>query len=324
MHRAPPNELMTSHYVFPSNHVAATVIVYGFLAFLLARRVGMLEGVLVAAASTIVVIVVALAGVYFGRYWVSDAIGGAALAYVWVAIVALTAMWRHPQAPPPTRVHARRWCWWSCCVSVGAQLGVNPPAPPPGSMQRVAARAGHAIGVDAARCGSACRVIARIWAATARSRSRCSGCRTSIRSADNCAPRGGSREPTCPRIACFRSPRPMSRRCRCRSCRSSTTACLRRWSSCVPATRATNATCCASGRAATRWRTAPPPTPLWVGALAHERLSRPSWPLNILRVDQEADVVRRARENSAGLGAAIVATVDCHGVPVSLLASPVE
>jgi PAP2 superfamily. len=70
--------------VFPSNHVAATVIVYGFLAFLLARRVGMLEGLLVATASTVVVIVVALAGLYFGRYWVSDAIGGAALAYIWV------------------------------------------------------------------------------------------------------------------------------------------------------------------------------------------------------------------------------------------------
>jgi asparagine N-glycosylation enzyme membrane subunit Stt3 len=129
MRRAPPNELMTSHYVFPSNHVAATVIVYGFLAVLLARRVGKLEGILVAAASIIVVIVVALAGVYFGRYWVSDAIGGAALAYGWVAIVAFSAMWRHPQAPPRRRFMPLV-VFAVVLASVGVQFGVATPAPP--------------------------------------------------------------------------------------------------------------------------------------------------------------------------------------------------
>ncbi len=129
MQRAAPNGLMTNTYAFPSNHVAATVIVYGFLAFLLARRVGMLEGLLVVTASTLVVIVVALAGVYFGRYWMSDAIGGAALSYVWVAIVSLTAMLRHPQ-PPPTR----RWMPAVVLVvllaSIGLQSGLGMMAPP--------------------------------------------------------------------------------------------------------------------------------------------------------------------------------------------------
>src|SRR6185437_13791202 len=129
MHRSPPNELMTGHYVFPSNHVAAAVIVYGFLAFLLARRVGMVQAVLVAAASIIVMIVVALAGVYFGRYWLSDAIGGAALAYAWVGFVALTAIWRHPQAPPQ-RPLMPAVMLVVVLLSAGAQLAVNLPAPP--------------------------------------------------------------------------------------------------------------------------------------------------------------------------------------------------
>jgi hypothetical protein len=65
-------------------------------------------------------------------------------------------------------------------------------------------------------------------------------------------------------------------------------------------------------------------TPLWVGAFAHERLSRPSWPINILRVDREMTSFDAHEKSSAGLGAALVARVSCHGVPVSLLASPME
>jgi hypothetical protein len=65
-------------------------------------------------------------------------------------------------------------------------------------------------------------------------------------------------------------------------------------------------------------------TPLWVGSFAHERLSRPSWPLNILRVDRQVSTFDASAKSNAGLGARILARVDCHGVPVSLLASPME
>ncbi|MGF6918755.1 membrane protein DedA with SNARE-associated domain/membrane-associated phospholipid phosphatase [Paraburkholderia sp. 40] len=153
MRRAPPNELMSGHFVFPSNHVAATVIVYGFLAFLLARRIGKLGGVLVAAASIIVVIVVALAGVYFGHYWVSDAIGGAALACVWVALVALTAIWRHPRPPPPRRFMPLV-VLAVVALSVGLQLGVAMPTPP-GQRAATTPRAVHADAVEALRVEAA-------------------------------------------------------------------------------------------------------------------------------------------------------------------------
>jgi hypothetical protein len=64
--------------------------------------------------------------------------------------------------------------------------------------------------------------------------------------------------------------------------------------------------------------------PLWVGAFAHERLSRPSWPLNILRVDRETTPFDVRAKSGSGLGATMIAEVDCHGVPVSLLMSPMQ
>jgi membrane protein DedA with SNARE-associated domain/membrane-associated phospholipid phosphatase len=322
MQRAPPNELMTGHYVFPSNHVAATVIVYGFLAFLLARRVGMVEGVLVAAASTIVVIVVALAGLYFGLYWLSDAIGGAALAYVWVAIVALTAMWRHPQAPPQ-REFMPVVVLVVVLVSVGAQLAVNMPGPPSGSVQHpppvLVTQSEWTLSVwKQLPCyrsdmgGDRKEPLTLQWVSnldSIRGQLRAQGwiegtdvsahSLLSLASPDVAA----VSLPVLPKLnngvpSSLVLMRPGDTR--------GERDVLRFWP---------------SGYAVENGSSA---TPLWVGAFAHERLSRPSWPLNILRVDRDPGSFDTHTKASAGLGAAILAKVDCHGVPVSLLASPVE
>ncbi|WP_144195542.1 bifunctional DedA family/phosphatase PAP2 family protein [Paraburkholderia fungorum] len=322
MHRAPPNELLSDAYVFPSNHVAATVIVYGFLAFLLARRVGMLEGLLVTTVSTVVVFVVALAGLYFGRYWVSDAIGGAALAYIWVAIVALTAMLRHPEVPPsrglmPLVVLA------VMLVSVGVQLGVNPPAPPPDNAQRPP----PVLVTQAQWTGS-------LWKMLPCYRSDMGGDRkepltlqwvSNLDSIKGQLRAQGWIEGTdvsahsllslaSPNVAAVSLP------------------VLPKLNNGVPSSlvfmRPGNAR---DERDVLRfWPTGyavdngASSAPLWVGAFAHERLSRASWPLNILRVDREVSSFNAPAKASAGLGAALVARVSCHGVPVSLLASPVE
>jgi hypothetical protein len=322
MRRAPPNELMVGAYVFPSNHVAATVIVYGFLAFLLARRVGRLEGVLVAAASAIVVIVVALAGLYFGRYWVSDAIGGAALAYIWVAIVALTAMWRHPEAPPerafmPVVVLA------VVLVSVGVQIGFNMPTPPPDSALRpspvLVTQSEWTLSLwKRLPCyrsdmgGDRKEPLTLQWVSNLdsirgqlRAQGWVEGTDVSAHSLLSLAS---------PNVAAVSLPvlpklnngvpssvvfmRPGDSR--------DERDVLRFWPSGYAVGNGTSI------------------TPLWVGAFAHERLSRPSWPINILRVDREMTSFDAHEKSSAGLGAALVARVSCHGVPVSLLASPME
>jgi hypothetical protein len=46
-------------------------------------------------------------------------------------------------------------------------------------------------------------------------------------------------------------------------------------------------------------------------------------PINILRADNEEVTTLDAHDNwGAGLGATVLARVDCHGVAVALLASP--
>lgn len=321
MHRAPPNALLSAHYVFPSNHVAAAVIVYGFLAFLIARRVGMVEGVLVGAVSTVIVIVIALAGVYFGRYWLSDAIAGAALAYAWVAIVALTAMWRHPQAPPQRTLMPLAMLA-IVVLSAGAQLAWQVPAAPPQSAQRpppvrLTQDQWTLSAWKQLPCyrsdmgGDRKEPLTLQWVSdldAIRERLRADGwvegtdvsarSLLSLASPDVAAvalpvlPKLNNGVPSTlvfMRAGDTRGERDV----------------LRFWPSGYEVERGASA------------------EPLWLGALAHERLSRPSWPLNILRVDRGPHSFETSAKVNASFGAEVLAKVDCHGVPVSLLASPV-
>ncbi|WP_322031105.1 VTT domain-containing protein [Paraburkholderia sp. J76] len=99
-HTAPGRGQALEAYVFPSDRVSTMVIVYGFVMFLLVRRASMLEAAIVAAVGNAIVVAVAFAGLYFDRFLFSDAIGGAAFAAIWVAIVVLTSLWRYPKRPP--------------------------------------------------------------------------------------------------------------------------------------------------------------------------------------------------------------------------------
>ncbi|CAH2902617.1 MAG: DedA protein [uncultured Paraburkholderia sp.] len=321
MQRAAPNALMTNTYAFPSNHVAATVIVYGFLAFLLARRVGMLEGLLVVTASTLVVTVVALAGVYFGRYWVSDAIGGAALSYVWVAIVALTAILRHPESPP-----ARSWMpaivLVVVLVSMGLQSGLGmmtpPGTPAPLPLARVTQQQWtlsvwkHLPCYRSDMGGDRKEPLTLQWVSDGdairrqlRSEGWLEGTDVSAHSLLSLA------SPDVPAVALSVLPKlnngvPSSLVFMRPGDTRAERDVLRFW----PSGYAVG-----DGAAA---------VPLWVGAIAHERLSHSSWPLNILRVDKQVSPFETRVKFVEGLGVGVVATVSCHGVPVSLLGSVAE
>ncbi|MFP3603695.1 VTT domain-containing protein [Paraburkholderia sp. SIMBA_053] len=321
MQRAAPNALMTNTYAFPSNHVAATVIVYGFLAFLLARRVGMLEGLLVVTASTLVVTVVALAGVYFGRYWVSDAIGGAALSYVWVAIVALTAILRHPESPP-----ARSWMPAIVLVVVLASMGLQsglgmmtpPGTPAPVPLARVTQQQWtlsvwkHLPCYRSDMGGDRKEPLTLQWVSDGdairrqlRSEGWLEGTDVSAHSLLSLA------SPDVPAVALPVLPKlnngvPSSLVFMRPGDTRAERDVLRFW----PSGYAVG-----DGAAA---------VPLWVGAIAHERLSHSSWPLNILRVDKQVSPFETRVKFVEGLGVGVVATVSCHGVPVSLLGSVAE
>ena len=322
IHRRPPGASPPNAHVFPSTHVAAAVVIYGFLAFLLTRRVGSLAGVVVAAASTVIVLLVGLAGLYFGQFWFSDAVGGAALASVWVSIVALTAVWRHPIVPPSRRLMPALMLS-VICASVAVQLRVAPPAAAlDRSRPQTLILATKSQWVDsvwrrlpcyrADLTGDQTEPLTLQWSANTddlRNRLRSSmwveGIAVSVRSVLSLASPEISAMalPVMPQLNNgVPSPLVFTRPGSTRDERDV----LRFW----PSGYAIKD----EGDAAF--------APIWVGSLEHERLSRQSWPINILRVGNTEPLTRGAGEKwPAAGGATVLARVDCHGTPVMLLIS---
>ena len=102
IHHTPAGGGRFDAFVFPSDRVASMVIVYGFAMFLLIRRATHWTAALaVATLGNAIIVGVAFAGLYFDRFLFSDALGGAAFASIWVAVVVLTSLWRYPHRPPP-------------------------------------------------------------------------------------------------------------------------------------------------------------------------------------------------------------------------------
>lgn len=102
IHHTPVGGSEFDAFVFPSDRVAAMVIVYGFVMFLLVRcSTHWLVALAVATLGNAIIVGVSFAGLYFDRFLFSDALGGAAFASIWVAVVVLTALWRYPDRPPP-------------------------------------------------------------------------------------------------------------------------------------------------------------------------------------------------------------------------------
>lgn len=102
IHHTPAGGDEFDAFVFPSDRVASIVIVYGFVMFLLVRRVThWLVALAVSTLCNAAIVGVSFAGLYFDRFLFSDAVGGAAFASIWVSVVVLTSLWRYPQRPPP-------------------------------------------------------------------------------------------------------------------------------------------------------------------------------------------------------------------------------
>ncbi|MFL6056381.1 MAG: HAD-IC family P-type ATPase [Actinoallomurus sp.] len=86
----PPAGLMlvqAQGYAFPSEHTTQTAV-YGALAYLMASRVrGWRRRVTVCAGAVTVAVVLGLSRVYLGVHWLTDVLGGWALAGAWLALV---------------------------------------------------------------------------------------------------------------------------------------------------------------------------------------------------------------------------------------------
>jgi membrane protein DedA with SNARE-associated domain len=318
----PSSGALVSGRAFPYDHIAATVVIYGFLAFLIERCVGALSRALVAVMTVAVITAVALSGLYFGRCTLSDALGGAALAAIWVFLTALTAVWRYPETPParplmPVVVLA------AICVAVAAQLGtvrhdqiaeheqspatiVVTPIQWTDSVWRTFSC--YRSNME----GDRREPITVQWAATSeqmkaqlRSVGWVEGTQLSARSllslvsptvtatALPALPRLNNGEPST--LVFTRSRATVDER-----------DVLRFWPT----------------KYAVERQNGVPVTPIWLGSVVHERLRRPSWPFNILRPTKQADsLISEHGDASPWHDLEVARSTGCEGVRVTLISS---
>lgn len=87
---------------FPSGHAVMSTVIFGFISVLLGSSVQAQWRWMVYASATVLIIAAAAAPVALGSSWLSDAVGGLALGFVWVVLLGL-AYRRHPRTHLPAR-----------------------------------------------------------------------------------------------------------------------------------------------------------------------------------------------------------------------------
>ena len=103
LHRARPGELLYSGwsvFSFPSDHSTFNIVLYGFLAFLIARQLRPVWRVPVILTAALFVLLVAFSRLYLGAHWLSDVVGGLAFGTAWLAALGFFYL-RKPSEPIP-------------------------------------------------------------------------------------------------------------------------------------------------------------------------------------------------------------------------------
>ncbi len=94
----PPNQVPhLSPYSFPSGHTLKAVVLFGFLAVIIARSMREKWRWLPYSLAGLMIILVAMSRLYLGVHWLSDVLGSITLGMFWVAILGI-AYYRHTQA----------------------------------------------------------------------------------------------------------------------------------------------------------------------------------------------------------------------------------
>jgi undecaprenyl-diphosphatase len=101
LHRARPGELLYSGwsvFSFPSGHSTINAVLYGFLAFLIARELKAAWRASVVVAAVSFVLLIAISRLYLGAHWLSDVAGGLAFGTAWLAALGFFYL-RRPSEP---------------------------------------------------------------------------------------------------------------------------------------------------------------------------------------------------------------------------------
>lgn len=84
-------------YSFPSSHTTVSVALYGFLAVLIGREVGMRWRIGTVIAAVLLVSSIAFSRLYLGAHWLSDVAAGFAFGLAWIALLGIAYLHHAPQ-----------------------------------------------------------------------------------------------------------------------------------------------------------------------------------------------------------------------------------
>jgi undecaprenyl-diphosphatase len=104
LHRSRPGEPFYSGwsaFSFPSGHSTANVVLYGVLAFLIAREVRPAWRLPVALGAASLILLIAFSRLYLGAHQLSDVIGGLAFGTAWLALLGLSYLHRQSERIEP-------------------------------------------------------------------------------------------------------------------------------------------------------------------------------------------------------------------------------
>lgn len=119
LHRPRPDALYAGleQFSFPSGHATLSVVVYGFLAFMLAGQASSRLRVVVASATTLLIGAIALSRLYLGVHWMSDVVGGLSFGAAWVAALAIAYVYQRRE---PLRTGSLRVVALATLAAAGA------------------------------------------------------------------------------------------------------------------------------------------------------------------------------------------------------------
>jgi undecaprenyl-diphosphatase len=74
---------------FPSGHAAMSMVVFGFLAVLCARELGLRGKLAVFSVAALIAGLIAFSRLYLGAHWLSDVLGGLSFGLAWIAMLGM-------------------------------------------------------------------------------------------------------------------------------------------------------------------------------------------------------------------------------------------
>ena len=91
-----------SAFSFPSGHTTLSMVIYGFLAVLIAHELSYQMRKIVYAITGIVILMIAFSRLYLGAHWFTDVMGGMLFGLVWISLLGI-AYRSHPSLSLPVR-----------------------------------------------------------------------------------------------------------------------------------------------------------------------------------------------------------------------------